>query len=77
LVHINTRFSLPLLLEENGDNGGPSIQEPNLSEPGPREIMLFPTTMEDNSESTNKSSSDHGEMNTTKRSHTSQEADKI
>jgi len=77
LVHINTRFSLPLLLEENGDNGGPSIQEPNLSEHGPREIMLFPTTMEDNSESTNKSSSDHGEMNTTKRSHTSQEADKI
>lgn len=77
MVLTNTRFSLPLLLRENGDNGGPSIQEPNPSEPGPREIMLFPTTMEDNSESTNKSSSDHGEMNTTKRFHTSQEADKI
>lgn len=33
--------------------------------------------MEDNSESNKQSSSDHGEMNTTKRSLTSQEEDKI
>lgn len=55
------------------DNGSSSIPELDQSELLPEETMPFPTNMVKSSSLVNTLSSDHGEMNITKSSHTTQE----